>query len=216
MMSRREEERKRLAIERQIDAIVGRMAISKEDRARATGMLHYMNLGPGRGQRWSAERYAQHSGDEPADVKRCYRLLRNHPSITTDGARGLFTPGAAGKAALERRSRKSEHTDMHALLGLLVFERAQMSPMLFDGLWQLLNKQLPREKPPHNWLRWFTVREGLRETGELEAAFKRASQVLADTPARGGPKTMERSYYFIEHRKLGDRNVRPYTKRPKA
>lgn len=207
----------REAIERDIDGIVGRIAASKEDRARMTRMLCYQNLGPGSGQPWSAEQYARHSGDALTDIERCCCLLpaRPWPSITADKLHEM-TRGAAGKAALEQRFLKSGYTDMHALLGLLVFDNAQMSPVLFDGLWKLLNKQLPREKPPYHWLRWFMVREGLRETGELDAAFAYASKVLAAAPARGGPPTMERSYYLIEHRKLGTRDVRRYTKRPKA
>ena len=111
---------------------------------------------------------------------------------------------------------KSGYTDLHALRGLLIFEQAQISPVLYAGLWQLLERQLPREKPPYHWTRWFWVRQGFHETGKLEAAFAYASKALAHTPARGGKKTMEGSYYWVEHRKLGTRDVRRYSKRPKA
>ena len=90
--AQREEERKRLAIDRQIDAIVGRMAVSKEDRARLTGMLHYMNLGAGRGQRWNAEQYARHTGDALANVERCYRLLRKFIGRSPPTGRANYSP----------------------------------------------------------------------------------------------------------------------------
>jgi hypothetical protein len=215
MLHNREEKRKQLAIERQIDSIVGRTAVAKEDRALMTGMLRYMNLGPGRGQQWNAEQYARQSGDALADVIRCYRMLQNCSSVTADNARDLFARGTAGKVALEQRWRKSGYTDAHALRGLLVFERLQMSPALFAGLWLWSERQLPQEQSPYHWTRWFMVREGLRETGELKAAFAYASEKLAHAPARGGSKTMERSYYLIEHRKTVARNVRRYRKRRK-
>jgi hypothetical protein len=195
-----EEEQKRLAIERQIDGIVDRMAVSEADRERMAGMLRYMNLGPGRGQQWNAEQYAQQSGDALADVMRCYRLLQNCSQVTADNVRDLFARGAAGRAALERRWKKSGYTDLDAQRGLLIFERPQMSPALFAGLWQLLERQLPREKPPYHGLRWLLVKDALAHNPNMKVreASEEASKRAAHTAAHGSAGTIERSYYIFE------------------
>jgi hypothetical protein len=93
---------------------------------------------------------------------------------------------------------RSGKTDIQALLGLLIYDRP--GPVAFAGLWERLVRQIPQERRPHHWLRWHMVRQGLRETGRLATALVYASKKLSHTPARGGPKTMEGSFYFVERK----------------
>jgi hypothetical protein len=73
-------------VERRITEIVAAVDSNSDDRMLMRAMLRYMNLGPGVGQQWDAEKFtrfycASARGGIAAmvrmDVERCYSLLKN-------------------------------------------------------------------------------------------------------------------------------------------
>ena len=79
----------------------------------------------------------------------------------TDEEIGKIREGAAARmAALKQKWEKSGRTDIHALLGALIFCQIGLPPWLFTGLMQLVQRQLPQERPPDHRLRWSMVLQG--------------------------------------------------------
>lgn len=118
---------------------------------------------------------------------------------------------AARMAALKQRWEKSGQTDFHALLGALIFCQIRLPPWLFTGLNQLLQRQLPKEPPPYHRSRWLMVLQGHDQDGlSWEESYEHASNALANTPARGSPGTMKRSYDLIQ------RDLPPTKRRPRT
>jgi hypothetical protein len=118
-------------------------------------------------------------------------------------------------AALEQQWEKSGQTDLHALLGALIFCQAQLPPWLFSGLCRLLKQQFRQPQPPFHEIRWLMVRQALDEENlPWDEAYDWASKKLANTPAHGGPDTMMKSYQKIQHG-LPKRPRRPQRRRTK-
>jgi hypothetical protein len=112
------------------------------------------------------------------------------------------------------KSRGSER-DRHLLGALNLCGPFRPLPdWLCTALQALLTERLS-QPPPINWTRWNLVL-ALRDVSDLtwDETLERASEILADTPARGGPEAIRKSYQAIEH-SLPPQQRRPRTYRRK-
>ena len=105
----------------------------------------------------------------------------------------------AQMVALEQRWKESENTDVHALLGALIFCEAWLPPWLFKGLFEMLKAQLPQEPDIHSG-RWLLVMEGRSNRLSWEKAYEYAAERARGRYA-GTARTMKGSYQ-IAQRKL--------------
>lgn len=145
------------------------------------------------------------SGDEgcsppTASSERTVRIRR----LSNDEVRKWRDDVSAKMAALERKWEKSGQTDLHALLGALVFCQAQLPPWLFNGLHQMLKARLPQE-PDMHWWRWLLVKEGRGKRLSWENAYEYAAEQARGKYA-GTARTMKRSYQIAQgelRRKMG-------------
>jgi hypothetical protein len=200
-------------LERRIDDIVGRMAVSKEDRERMTGMLRYMNLGPGREQQWNAEQYARQSGDALADVRRCYRLLQSSGWITADRARDLLAPAAAELDSIREALKTATGWERHRLLvsALNLCGGRPLPHWLYTALCATL--LAPAPEPSIHFVRWNLLLALRDVTGMTwKEALIVAVEKLKGTPAEGNRNAIWESYK-AEERKRPPEQKRPRTYR---
>jgi hypothetical protein len=85
---------------------------------------------------------------------------------------------------------------------------------LCTALQELLTERLPQ--PPINWTRW-NLALTLHDVSGLtwEDTWERATEMLADTPAQGGPEAIRKSYQAFERSQpLEQRRKRTYRRKP--
>jgi hypothetical protein len=86
---------------------------------------------------------------------------------------------------------------------------------LCTALQELLTERLSFP-PPKDWVRWNLVL-ALRDVSGLtwEETWERASEMLADTAAQGGPEAIRKSYKAFEHSLPPEqRRLRTYQRKP--